>query len=172
MRRTRRGWPGCARSRQIWVPQFLKWSPMWEMCDGGWPRPAEPLFVAVSYRQASIPGAAAARKQEGPTITASSSQNDATIRIRESVREKYGDIARDVLQGTGEIGDDPITGGLYSGGETQVIPLEALKARSGVATRPPSPSYDQARRCSISAPAAVSTCSSQRGGSVRRGSPK
>jgi SAM-dependent methyltransferase len=64
-------------------------------------------------------------------MTATSSQNDATIRIRESVREKYGDIARDVLQGTGEIGDDPITGGLYSGGETQVIPLEALQASLG-----------------------------------------
>ena len=64
-------------------------------------------------------------------MTATSSQNDATIRIRESVREKYGDIARDVLQGTGEIGDDPITGGLYSGDEAQVIPLEALQASLG-----------------------------------------
>ena len=64
-------------------------------------------------------------------MTATSSQNDATIRIRESVREKYGDIARDVLQGTGEIGDDPITGGLYSGNEAQVIPLEALQASLG-----------------------------------------
>src|SRR5688572_951586 len=64
-------------------------------------------------------------------MTATSSQNDATIRIKETVREKYSDIAREVLQGTGEIGDDPITGGLYSGGETQVIPLEALQASLG-----------------------------------------
>src|SRR5918993_3577794 len=64
-------------------------------------------------------------------MTATSSQRDATIRIKESVREKYGDIARDVLQGTGEIGDDPITGGLYSGHEAQVIPLQALQASLG-----------------------------------------
>ncbi len=68
-------------------------------------------------------------------MTVTSSQHDATTRyelkIKETVREKYGDIARDVLQGTGEIGDDPITGGLYSGDETQVIPPEALQASLG-----------------------------------------
>ena len=66
-------------------------------------------------------------------MTATSSQRDATIdvKIKETVREKYGDIARDVLQGTGEIGDDPITSGLYSGEEAQVIPLEALQASLG-----------------------------------------
>src|SRR5215204_5864388 len=66
-------------------------------------------------------------------MTATSSQRDATsrIKIKETVREKYGDIARDVLQGTGEIGDDSITGGLYSGDEAQVIPLEALQASQG-----------------------------------------
>ena len=64
-------------------------------------------------------------------MTAPSTQSDATIRIKETVREKYGDIARDVLGGTGEIGDDPITGDLYSHDEARVIPLEALQASLG-----------------------------------------
>ena len=111
-------------------------------CRIAWPRPAESFFVALSYRQASIPGVDKAPDQEGPEMTATSSQPDATsrIKIKETVREKYGDIARDVLQGTVEIGDDPITGGLYSGDEAQVIPLEACKPRSAAATRPRWPS--------------------------------
>jgi arsenite methyltransferase len=59
------------------------------------------------------------------------SQSDEAIRIKATVREKYGDIARDVLQGAGEIGDDPITSNLYSRDEAQVIPLEALQASLG-----------------------------------------
>ncbi len=51
--------------------------------------------------------------------------------IRATVREKYGDIARGVLGGAGTIGDDPITGDLYSTDEAQVIPLEALQASLG-----------------------------------------
>jgi SAM-dependent methyltransferase len=66
-------------------------------------------------------------------MTAASTQSNATtrIKIKETVREKYGDIARDVLGGTGEIGDDPITGDLYSPDEAQIIPLEALQASLG-----------------------------------------
>lgn len=51
--------------------------------------------------------------------------------IRATVREKYGDIARDVLGGAGKIGDDPITGDLYSREQATVIPLEALQASLG-----------------------------------------
>src|SRR5688500_20395380 len=51
--------------------------------------------------------------------------------IRATVREKYGDIARDVLGGAGTLGDDPITGDLYSRDEATVIPLEALQASLG-----------------------------------------
>jgi arsenite methyltransferase len=51
--------------------------------------------------------------------------------IRETVRGKYGEQARKVLDGTGELSDDPITGGLYASDEAQVIPLEALQASLG-----------------------------------------
>jgi arsenite methyltransferase len=51
--------------------------------------------------------------------------------IRETVRGKYGEQARKVLDGTGELSDDPITGGLYAADEAQVIPLEALQASLG-----------------------------------------
>ena len=51
--------------------------------------------------------------------------------IRATVREKYGDIAREVLGGAGTIGGDPITGDLYSHDEASVIPLEALHASLG-----------------------------------------
>src|SRR5829696_9535551 len=137
MRRTRADWPGCARSWLVWAPQPPRRRPIREVCVCtcriSWRRPAESFFVALSYRQVSIPGTDKAPDQEGPEMTAINSQRDATnrIKIKETVREKYGDIARDVLQGTAEIGDDPITGGLYSGDEAQVIPLEALQASLG-----------------------------------------
>jgi arsenite methyltransferase len=51
--------------------------------------------------------------------------------IRETVRGKYGEQARKVLDGTGELSDDPITGGLYASDEAQAIPLEALQASLG-----------------------------------------
>src|SRR5918995_3248955 len=78
-------------------------------------------------------GAESAPDQERLGMTATSSQRDATIdvKIKETVREKYGDIARDVLQGTAEIGDDPITSGLYTSDDATVIPLEALQASLG-----------------------------------------
>src|SRR5215217_1952371 len=137
MRRTRADWTGCARSWLVWAPQPPRQSPIREVCACTrricCPRRAESFFVALSYRQVSIPGMDKAPVQEGPEMTAINSQRDATnrIKIKETVREKYGDIARDVLQGMSEIGDDPITGGLYSGDEAQVIPLEALQASLG-----------------------------------------
>ena len=52
--------------------------------------------------------------------------------IRETVRGRYGDIAREVLTGaTSDRSADPITGGLYSASEANVIPLEALQASLG-----------------------------------------
>ncbi len=53
--------------------------------------------------------------------------------IREAVREKYGDIARDVLTGSSAapFANDPITGNLYSGDEARTIPLAALQASLG-----------------------------------------
>jgi arsenite methyltransferase len=53
--------------------------------------------------------------------------------IRETVRGKYGDIARDVLAGGAgaPFANDPITGDLYSRDEARVIPLEALQASLG-----------------------------------------
>jgi arsenite methyltransferase len=52
--------------------------------------------------------------------------------IRETVRGRYGGIARDVLAGEGgDQAGDPITGGLYSAAETTVIPLAALQASLG-----------------------------------------
>src|SRR5215204_3743419 len=137
MRRTRADWTGCARSWLVWAPQPPRQSPIREVCACtcriGCPRRAESFFVALSYRQVSIPGVDIAPDQEGPEMIATTSQPDATspIKIKETVREKYGDIARDVLQGTAEIGDDPITGGLYSTDEAQVIPLESLQASLG-----------------------------------------
>lgn len=62
-------------------------------------------------------------------MKATANQQDEAIRA--TVREKYGDIARDVLGGAGKIGDDPITGDLYSRDEATVIPLEALQASLG-----------------------------------------
>jgi SAM-dependent methyltransferase len=51
--------------------------------------------------------------------------------IRETVRGKYGEQARKVLDGAGELSDDPITGGLYAVAEARAIPLEALQASLG-----------------------------------------
>ncbi|MDQ3226752.1 MAG: arsenite methyltransferase [Chloroflexota bacterium] len=65
------------------------------------------------------------------TATRSGETVDDTAKIRETVREKYGDIARDVLGGAGAIGDDPITGDLYSRDEARVIPVAALQASLG-----------------------------------------
>ncbi len=62
-------------------------------------------------------------------MKATANQQDEAIRA--TVREKYGDIARDVLGGAGKIGDDPITGDLYSREQATVIPLEALQASLG-----------------------------------------
>ena len=62
-------------------------------------------------------------------MKATANQQDEAIRA--TVREKYGDIAGDVLGGAGKIGDDPITGDLYSRDEATVIPLEALQASLG-----------------------------------------
>ena len=62
-------------------------------------------------------------------MSATVNRQDETIRA--TVREKYGDIAREVLGGGGAIGDDPITGDLYSTDEATVIPLEALQASLG-----------------------------------------
>src|SRR5688572_22116001 len=106
MRRTREGWTGYTRSRPTWAPQPPCLSPIREgrTCRISWRRPAESFF-ALSYRQVSIPGAERAPDQEEPEMTATSNRHDATrrVKIRETVREKYGDIARDVLQGAGEI---------------------------------------------------------------------
>jgi arsenite methyltransferase len=65
------------------------------------------------------------------SASASTSSTDTGEVIRETVRGKYGAIARDVRRGAGEIGDDPITGDLYSADEAQVIPLQALQASLG-----------------------------------------
>jgi SAM-dependent methyltransferase len=62
-------------------------------------------------------------------MSATASRQDETIRA--TVREKYGDIARGVLDGAGTIGDDPITGDLYSTDEAKIIPIEALQASLG-----------------------------------------
>lgn len=63
-------------------------------------------------------------------MTATNTPGNETI--RESVREKYGDIARDVLTGAGdERAADPITGNLYSAGEADVVPVQALQASLG-----------------------------------------
>ena len=62
-------------------------------------------------------------------MSATTSRQDETIRA--TVREKYGDIAREVLGGAGAIGDDPITGDLYSADQATTIPLEALQASLG-----------------------------------------
>lgn len=51
--------------------------------------------------------------------------------IRETVRGKYGEQARKVLDGAGTLTDDPITGNLYAANDAQVIPLEALQASLG-----------------------------------------
>jgi SAM-dependent methyltransferase len=52
--------------------------------------------------------------------------------IRETVREKYGDIARGVRAGaSAEQRDDPITSHLYSRDEATAIPLAALQASLG-----------------------------------------
>jgi SAM-dependent methyltransferase len=69
------------------------------------------------------------RHEETPGMSATTNRHDEAIRA--TVREKYGDIARGVLGGAGTIGDDPITGDLYSTDEAQVIPLEALQASLG-----------------------------------------
>jgi SAM-dependent methyltransferase len=69
------------------------------------------------------------RHEETPGMSATTNRQDEAIRA--TVREKYGDIARGVLGGAGTIGDDPITGDLYSTDEAQVIPLEALQASLG-----------------------------------------
>lgn len=64
-------------------------------------------------------------------MTAPTASSGTGETIRQTVRGKYGDIARDVLRGAGDIGDDPITGDLYSADEAKVIPLEALQASLG-----------------------------------------
>ena len=64
-------------------------------------------------------------------MSATGTRRGESIRIKETVREKYGDIARDVLEGQVEIGDDPITSHLYDRDEAQSIPLEALQASLG-----------------------------------------
>jgi len=60
-------------------------------------------------------------------------------RIRETVKEKYGAAARQVLEG-GEPecctssccgGDDPISGNLYGEGETTLLPEQAVRASLG-----------------------------------------
>jgi SAM-dependent methyltransferase len=54
--------------------------------------------------------------------------------VRATVREKYGDIARDVLRGDDAAvapATDPITSALYSQDEATVIPLAALQASLG-----------------------------------------
>lgn len=59
-----------------------------------------------------------------------STQHDESV--RETVRGKYGEIARDVLTGAAsEQSGDPITSGLYAAAETAVIPLAALQASLG-----------------------------------------
>jgi SAM-dependent methyltransferase len=59
----------------------------------------------------------------------------AAIRVKETVREKYGDIARDVLRGddsaAAPLATDPITSDLYTRDEAAVIPLAALQASLG-----------------------------------------
>ena len=64
-------------------------------------------------------------------MSATGTQRGESIRIKETVREKYGDIAREVLEGQGEIGDDPITSHLYDRDEARAIPEAALQASLG-----------------------------------------
>jgi arsenite methyltransferase len=63
----------------------------------------------------------------------SSSAPTVSESIRETVRGKYGVIARDVLAGSAgaPFANDPITGDLYSPDQARVIPLEALQASLG-----------------------------------------
>ncbi|MGH2617421.1 MAG: arsenite methyltransferase, partial [Thermomicrobiales bacterium] len=62
-------------------------------------------------------------------MAASSTRGNETI--RDTVRQRYAGLARDVLDGAGNVSDGPFTDGLYSAHETQVIPLEALQASLG-----------------------------------------
>jgi SAM-dependent methyltransferase len=62
-------------------------------------------------------------------MAASSTRSNETI--RDTVRQRYGGLARDVLDGAGNVSDGPHTDGLYSQGEADVVPLQALQASLG-----------------------------------------
>ena len=90
--------------------------------------------------------------------------------VKEQVKEKYGSAARAVAE-TGSVKSccdpglrccDPITTNLYSESEKGLIPGKAVLASLGCGNPTALLSSSPARRCSISAPAAASTCCSRR----------
>ena len=105
--------------------------------------------------------------------------------VTETVRQKYGEAARRVLDtkepasccgplssccggaaATG--GPDPITSNLYLNGETSELPEAAVLASLGCGNPTALAELRAGRdRCSTSAPAAASTCCSRRGASGR-----
>ena len=109
-----------------------------------------------------------------------------TPELTQVVREKYGDAARRVLAAGGACcapqpgainsccggaafdgQTDPITSNLYVNGEIDELPEAAVLASLGCGNPTALAELRPARRCSISAPAAASTCCSRRGASVQ-----
>ena len=62
-------------------------------------------------------------------MTAGSTQTGETIRA--TVHEKYGDLARDVLPGSADIADNPITSNLYTQDDVAGVPEDALRGSLG-----------------------------------------
>jgi hypothetical protein len=96
--------------------------------------------------------------------------------IRETVRERYAEIARSV-QGPGsccydgEVGSRCISANLYADDETGALPKDAVLASLAAAIPQRSPSYGTARQFLILAPAAASTFCSRRAVSAPRARP-
>ena len=101
------------------------------------------------------------------------------IQIRDIVREKYAEAARQVAEADGCCGPgccrsdslDPVTSNLYDAADIAAVPGTALAVSLGCGNPTALAQLNPARPCSIWAAAAASTSCSRPDGSVRQASP-